>query len=836
MTGDLAQARVGGAAVRDHLGDVFALVRIKGNQATYIIGTEWTEGNHSKSFYYVEDAVLGPVTTGNRYELSLAWDAASKTYTFGVKGLDDSVDYAAGYTLSGPISPANSPYGGIGVAGWVTTSTTPEFDWAPVAGAKHYRIRIYCPNNVTIWRGYAKNPPYRLPPGILKPFSYYKYRIDAIGDHQWFEWDNVSRSDRELTRFETHGEEAQTPYVDLASVGAQSWREEALGDAMSFYVKVHDAQGVPRNIEWVTVQVPGGDEVDLYLSANEGPTCGIYSGSYYGGVPSGDYVFTAVDKDLNVHSVTDNVAPVLPIDPPSEPSLWPLDNAVIGDTAVSFQWDDVDGANQYAVQLLEQDMNEVLISLRSTEGQAFLPPGILDEGGYYRYRVVARREFFEDNSDNSSSAPAGSFYDAHAFFTTANTGGTSVPAIDITSFGVAIWKAPHPNGVDAIYNLNFSAMVSDGDGVPANIRSVEVELQDGTRKPLKFDDRPDWGFNYFEDETYTSTAPIQTGDYKFWATDFDGNPVGPVTDTLTDADVAAAIDFGWAVITSPLDSTTLATASPTITWSPPTGATYCRVSIHNAYGTDEVYFSDPIDVATTQLTIDPGILQTNRSYGIRVYSFRELIGEEVDVYSDTAAISQMYVHVHVPDTVVGTDIVVAPLDQNSGAALATLTFDQVTASGTTTLASSFTGVPPPNGFATGTPPTYYDIATTASFAGDIEVCINYSSVFFENENELRLYHYEDPEWVDRTTSLDTENDIICGRVSSLGLFSLFEPKYCAGDLEPDGDVDGADVQAFSVSFVTGTPDGDLNGDGLADTSDLLILLNAFGHGDCAASP
>jgi hypothetical protein len=236
------------------------------------------------------------------------------------------------------------------------------------------------------------------------------------------------------------------------------------------------------------------------------------------------------------------------------------------------------------------------------------------------------------------------------------------------------------------------------------------------------------------------------------------------------------------------------------------------------------------------LTIDPGILQTDRSYGIRVYSYREPIGAEVDVYSDTAAASQMYVHVHVPDTVVGTDIVVEPLDQNSGTALATLTFDQVTASGTTTLASSSNGTPPPMGFALGTPPTYYDIATTASFAGDIEVCINYSSVFFENEDELRLYHYEDPEWVERTTSLDTENDIICGLVSSLSPFAIFEPKYCPGDLEPDGDVDGADVQAFSVSLVTGTSDGDLNGDGLADTSDLLILLNAFGHGDCAASP
>jgi hypothetical protein len=834
MTGDLPQARVGGTAVRDHLGDIFASVRIRGNEATYSIGPEWYDGDHYRGLYYVENAVLGPVITGNRYELSLAWDAGSKTYTFHVNGLDDSVNYSASYTLSGTILPPNAPNSGLSVGGWVTTSTTPEFDWTPVTGANHYRVRIYGLNGNTIWRGYAKNPPYKLPPSILKPSSFYKYRIEAIGDHQWFEWDNVSRSDRELTRFETLAEEAQAPYVDLASVGAHTWRNSPMGDFVNFYVKIYDAQGVPQNIESVQVQTPDGGEADLYLDTNEGPNCGLYRGNYFGGVSSGDYIITAIDKDGNSHFVADYVA-AMPIDAPAEASLLPSDNDVIGSTGVAFDWDDSAGAEQYEVQIYDENLSR-LTTLQCLDSETYLPPGIIDEGGYFRYRVISLGEFYEDNNSNGASAPAGSIYDSNVFFTNANPGGTAVPTIDISKFGVAIWKGPHPNGTATIYNLEFSAMVTDADGVPSNIRSVEVELPGHTIKSLKFDNRPDWGFNYFEDETYTSVTSILPGEYKFTVTDFDGHTVGPVTEVLTADDLTAAAGFDWATVTLPADNATLDTTTPMITWTPTIGAAYYRVRIQNAYGSEEVYFSGPIDASTTQLTIDPGILQANRSYSIRVYSFREPIGADVDVYSESGSMAQMYHHVTIPDTVTGVDIVVAPLDQSTGESLATLTFDEVTATGTTTLVTSTTGALPPSGFALGTPPFYYEILTTATFSGSIEVCIDYGDVFFENENELELYQYDDPVWVEKTTFRDSADDIICGLVSSLGSFALFEPKYCKGDLDKDGDGDGKDLAAFTVAFATGDDDGDLNDDGSVNTSDLLLLLNTFGQDDCAAAP
>jgi hypothetical protein len=75
----------------------------------------------------------------------------------------------------------------------------------------------------------------------------------------------------------------------------------------------------------------------------------------------------------------------------------------------------------------------------------------------------------------------------------------------------------------------------------------------------------------------------------------------------------------------------------------------------------------------------------------------------------------------------------------------------------------------------GDPPTYYDLTTTNVFTGSIEVCINYSGISYTDESQLKLLHFEDDLWADRTTSLDTDADIICGSVTSLSPFIVAEP-------------------------------------------------------------
>jgi hypothetical protein len=54
------------------------------------------------------------------------------------------------------------------------------------------------------------------------------------------------------------------------------------------------------------------------------------------------------------------------------------------------------------------------------------------------------------------------------------------------------------------------------------------------------------------------------------------------------------------------------------------------------------------------------------------------------------------------------------------------------------------------------------------------VCINYSDVSFQDETELRLLHLEGGEWIDRTSSVDMDEDVICAVVNSLSPFVVAE--------------------------------------------------------------
>ena len=105
----------------------------------------------------------------------------------------------------------------------------------------------------------------------------------------------------------------------------------------------------------------------------------------------------------------------------------------------------------------------------------------------------------------------------------------------------------------------------------------------------------------------------------------------------------------------------------------------------------------------------------------------------------------------------------------------TVTFTAVVTPGDTGAATSSTGPTPPAGFTLGTPPTYYDITTTATYVPPVSVCITYDPAQFGDPNSLRLFHFENNAWVDVTTSNDTTNHVICGQVSSLSLFVIAQP-------------------------------------------------------------
>jgi hypothetical protein len=130
----------------------------------------------------------------------------------------------------------------------------------------------------------------------------------------------------------------------------------------------------------------------------------------------------------------------------------------------------------------------------------------------------------------------------------------------------------------------------------------------------------------------------------------------------------------------------------------------------------------------------------------------------------------------VVNTSPGTDVAVTPVDTSTGGTPVTLTFDEVTAAGATSLTTSSAGPPPPANFTLGTPPVFYDVTTTAGFAGQVQVCISYDEAAFGTaEADLRLFHFEAGAWVDVTDagSPDTDANVLCGHVSTLSPFAAF---------------------------------------------------------------
>ena len=105
-------------------------------------------------------------------------------------------------------------------------------------------------------------------------------------------------------------------------------------------------------------------------------------------------------------------------------------------------------------------------------------------------------------------------------------------------------------------------------------------------------------------------------------------------------------------------------------------------------------------------------------------------------------------------------------------------FDNVTASGVTSLMTGATAPPLPAGFVVGDPPTYFD---HLDHCGLRRRCRRSASASPGSPTSirrtLRLYHYEGNPgaWVDATTSVDTGAEIICGSVTSLSPFALVQP-------------------------------------------------------------
>ena len=175
-------------------------------------------------------------------------------------------------------------------------------------------------------------------------------------------------------------------------------------------------------------------------------------------------------------------------------------------------------------------------------------------------------------------------------------------------------------------------------------------------------------------------------------------------------------------------------------------------------------------------------------------------------------------------TVPGSDVEVTPPDETTGEPSPVgVTFSEVTNPGTTTVTSGIvgggSGPPPPANFRLGSPPTYYDIQTTAGVTPPITVCITWIEGTYNNEAQLKLLHFDGGAWHDVTLPgyPDTQNNLICGEVSSLSPFLVAEqnlaPVVTAVTLPGDPAAVGSPV-AITASFTDANP-----GDGHTATID-----------------
>ncbi len=123
----------------------------------------------------------------------------------------------------------------------------------------------------------------------------------------------------------------------------------------------------------------------------------------------------------------------------------------------------------------------------------------------------------------------------------------------------------------------------------------------------------------------------------------------------------------------------------------------------------------------------------------------------------------------------------------------TLTFDTVTTEGDSREITRAEGpeVPSQYSLVPADPAEFHLLTTTAGFEGQITICMPYDEgEVTMGEESLRLLHYDaaqtPPAWVDVTSSIDMEENIICGLTSSLSPFVVAEITSSAIE-EPERD-------------------------------------------------
>ena len=571
---------------------------------------------------------------GKTVQASLDWNPSAKTLTYGA--IVNSDTYLGAYSPSGTVAqPGKSSKSIESRLQLVTEDSCPTISWDPVDGASRYRVRIYQNNGTkTLWtvNGISETS-YKVPPGILKPSSaFYQYRIDAYDTHAQIDFDNETRAPSwGMMNFsipDDPNKVVKSPYIEFETNGVQTFTDPADGVYLNFYIRVHDADGVPQNIKRVKAIMPNGAEKILAHdpgSSGSIPTTGIYQGEYFGAVDAGIYRFQVEDWDGHIYETQEELNKA-PID--AVKNLKPENGTVLGNTAMDITWDAVTGAVLYKVDIY--DLNyKTIYSVSTTENHYSIPPGLLKEETMYRVRVIARHEFNDQNLDNSSHSGRTGY--ANNVLTVPKTEGASPPNIQNNGAGVYVLKYPGMHNTDPLYWLYFEVLVSDPDGVPTNIEWVKVqcpnnrclELEGGKENDLVllYDQAVgSTGAIYWHRIQYTDFNLIPKGTYTFTVMDCDGN-TSSFTDTLTSNSINP---LPFPTNLKPKDGDYVLGTTPTIKWDNVPGAVAYRVRVYNGFdsNTDGIPGSGFIYQNEYTIPLDKPLIE-RLTYNYRVYAYRE---------------------------------------------------------------------------------------------------------------------------------------------------------------------------------------------------------------------